>query len=425
VRHRIQAGAEVKQVNPRRVVVLNDFSVAHGGAESIALLAVKLLRQRDIAVTFVAGDDGDNPLFAEEHVPIVAMAGRRLLDASSRSAALHGLYNRRTISVVSDWIRRNDTFDTVYHLHTWSQILSPSVFSALDSVRDRTFITAHDFFLVCPNGAYALFKRGQVCPLTPLSPRCVVTSCDRRSYVHKLWRVARQCVQARLLTYASGKPRILAIYEAMRPLLERGGVPAAAITTMPNPISPWSATRIQAERNAGFVFVGRLTGEKGPDLAARAARRAGVPLTIIGDGPMLEHLKRAYPEIALPGRQPPEILSTVVRSARALVWPSRYPEPCGLVAGEALWSGLPVIATEQALIAPEIVARGAGLSCNPHDEEALATALTYLAQNDEVARQMSINAFEQTRHLGTTPKSWVDALIGIYSEAVSPILIPA
>ena len=129
----------MKHVNPRRVVVLNDFSVAHGGAESIALLAVKLLRQRDIAVTFIAGDDGDNPLFAEEHVPIVAMAGRRLLDASSRSAALHGLYNRRTISVVSDWIRRNDTLDTVYHLHTWSQILSPSVFSALDSVRDRTF----------------------------------------------------------------------------------------------------------------------------------------------------------------------------------------------------------------------------------------------------------------------------------------------
>ena len=127
----------------------------------------------------------------------------------------------------------------------------------------------------------------------------------------------------------------------MRPFLERGGVPAAAIAAMPNPVRPWSATQIQAERNAGFVFVGRLTEEKGPDLAARAARRAGVPLTIIGDGPMLEHLKRAYPEVALPGRQPPEILSALVASARALVWPSRYPEPGGLVAGEALWSGLP------------------------------------------------------------------------------------
>ena len=111
----------MKHVNPRRVVVLNDFSVAHGGAESIALLAVKLLRQRGIAVTFIAGDDGDNPLFAEEHVPIVAMGGRRLLDASSRLPALYGLYNRRTTSIVSDWIRRNDTFDTVYHLHTWSK----------------------------------------------------------------------------------------------------------------------------------------------------------------------------------------------------------------------------------------------------------------------------------------------------------------
>jgi glycosyltransferase involved in cell wall biosynthesis len=404
----------------RRVVVLNDDSMPKGGASGLALLSAKLLRRRGLRVTFIAGDSGNNPSLSEDNIPVIAMGERRLLEAGPRSTMLRGLYNHRTLSLVGHWIQRNDTPDTVYHLHSWSQIFSPSIFKALESVRERTFITAHDFFLVCPNGAYALYNSGQSCPLTPLGLSCLATSCDRRNYAHKLWRVARQSVQSRLLTYDCGHPRVLAIHEAMRPLLERGGVPPSAIVTMPNPIRPWSATRIKAEHNGTFVFVGRLNEEKGADLAAKAARRARVPMTIVGDGPMLEELSRTYPEVTFFGRQLPEAVAKLVRSARALIMPSRYPEPYGLVAGEALWSGLPVILAEQALIAPQIVARGAGLSCNPRDEQELAGAMARLAEDDKLIQRMSVDAFENTRDLGNTEDSWADALVQAYRGAVSP-----
>ena len=135
---------------------------------------------------------------------------------------------------------------------------------------------------------------------------------------------------------------------------------------------------------------------------------------------MLEELTRTYPEVSFPGRQSPEAVAKLVSSARALVMPSRYPEPYGLVAGEALWSGLPVISAEQALIAPQIVARGAGLSCNPRDEEDLAGAMTRLARDDELVQRMSIDAFERTRDLGNTEESWADALVDAYRGAISP-----
>ena len=64
------------------------------------------------------------------------------------------------------------------------------------------------------------------------------------------------------------------IHDAMREPLVRGGVPAQRLRPLPNPVTAWSATRIAAEANRAFLFVGRFTEEKGPDLAARAARRA-------------------------------------------------------------------------------------------------------------------------------------------------------
>ena len=400
--------------HPTRVVVLNDRSLAFGGATGLALLSARLLWERGIPVTLLAGDAGENPALAAVGIPVHALGGSTLLQAGAAASLGRGLYNPATVRLVGEWIRRHDDPGTVYHLHTWAQILSPSVFRALEPVRDRLFVSAHDFFLTCPNGAYALFRQGAVCPHVPLGFACVTARCDRRSYAHKLWRVARQVVQTRTLRYDGGFPRVLAIHAGMRPFLVRGGVPDAAITTLPNPIQPWSATRIPAERNGAFVFVGRLNEEKGPDLAAKAARAAGVPRVVIGDGPLLDAMRRDYPEVRFAGRQPAEVVARMVREARALVMPSRYPEPYGLVAGEALWSGLPVILTDQALLAADIVAREAGLAFDPHSGTALADAMRRMARDDVLTERMSRNAHERMSDIGHRAETWIDAMLDAY-----------
>jgi glycosyltransferase involved in cell wall biosynthesis len=399
-----------------RLVVINDVSVARGGATALALLEVELFRRLGFAVTCITGDSGENEHWTELGVPVVALGGQRLVAAGLRSSAVRGLYNQSTVSVLSAWIKRNDSPDTIYHLHGWSQILSSSVFRALAPVRVRTLITAHDFFLVCPNGAYANFATGKTCALKPLGLACLTTNCDKRSYTHKLWRAARQGVQSAMLRFTESHPTVLMIHEAMREPLARGGVPDACLRTLPNPVTPWSSERIETENNNSFVFVGRLSEEKGADLAARAARRAGVPLTVIGDGPMLANLRDTYPEVSFAGRLPPEQVAQRVRSARALIMPSRYPEPYGLVAVEALWSGLPVILSKSALLAPDILHRQAGLSFDPLDETELADTMTRLAGDNALAREMSVNAFTNTRDLALSPAAWADGLLSAFEE---------
>ncbi len=398
-----------------RIVVINDSSVAKGGATGLSLASALAFRKRGLAVTLLTGDGGQNPELAEAGIDVVALGQDRLLSSPMHKVLFSALYNKAAKEMVADWIAQNDGPGVVYHLHGWAQILSPSIFQALKPVSDRLVLSAHDFFLVCPNGAFAFLNTGAVCTLTPMSAACVKANCDRRSYVHKLWRVARQAVRQSLFDLKREAPPVLAIHEAMRPFLVRGGVPAQAVRTVPNPVRPFLTERAPAEQNSEFLFIGRLEDGKGPDLAAAAARRAGAPLRIIGDGPMRARLEQEYPEVIFAGRRSFEEIGPLAAQARALVMPSRYPEPYGLVAAEALWSGLPVIAADTAFLAPDIVAAGAGYSAPPRDEEALAAAMTQL-KDDGVARAMSIAAFERTRSIGLSPDAWISALLAAYEE---------
>jgi glycosyltransferase involved in cell wall biosynthesis len=401
-------------VRPGRIVILNDISDAKGGATALALLSALELRRRGFPVTFLTGDEGVNRELRAAGVELVGMGQQRLTSRSRISAFTSGLYNRRARAMVDGWIAAHDTADTVYHLHGWSQILSPSIFAALARVNDRLVYSAHDFFLACPNGSFSFLKSGAVCGFKPMSAGCIAADCDRRSYAQKLWRVARQALQRRHFAITDPAP-ILMIHAGMRSFFERSGVPGAALHTLPNPITPFATTRIVAEANRRALFVGRLEATKGPDLACAACRAAGVPLTMIGDGELAGELRDRYPEVEFLGRLPPAAIAGHAARARMLLMPSRYPEPYGLVAIEAAWSGLPVIVAETALLAPDIVAAGAGAAIDPRDTSAFAAAISALAHDDVIAARQSRAAFSRTRDLGLTTGAWVDGLIGHYA----------
>jgi glycosyltransferase involved in cell wall biosynthesis len=400
------------------IVVINDISDAKGGATALALASALAFRERGYRVTFVTGDAGRNERLTDAGIDVVGLGRARLTSSHPAAAFAQGLFNASARSMLSDWIDRHDTSDTVYHLHGWSQILSPSIFWPLRRIRHRLLISAHDFFLVCPNGSYSFLKTGAVCTLTPLSTACVTAQCDRRNYGHKLWRVVRQRIH-RTAYQPWASPPVLAIHEAMRPFLVRGGVPDAAVITVPNPIVAYSDHRIPAETNRTALFVGRLEATKGADLAAAACRKAGVTLCLVGDGDMRSALEAQYPDFTFAGRQPTEQITRFAMSARLLLMPSRYPEPYGLVAAEALWSGLPVVAAETAFLTKDIIAAGAGCGVEPRDTQRFAEILTRLFSDDAAIQTMSQNAFAGTRQIGLTPERWIDRLIDLYERRLS------
>jgi len=389
-----------------RLVVLNDVDEAKGGATSLALASALGMRARGINVTYITSEGNGAEELLKAGVEIVRVRGSLVSPQSRAKGLFVGLYRQAAGSTVRDWIARRDTSRTVYHVHTWTRFLSPATLSALTPVSSRTAITAHDFFLTCPNGAQYSFSEQAVCQRVANSPSCLTHHCDQRSYADKLWRSARHGITSLLAGDALQRMQVVAIHDAMLPALVRGGLPEKNLRVIRNPLRPFHATRAKAEANTDVLFIGRLKHEKGPDLAAAAAERAGTRIKFVGIGPMEASLKQRWPSIELLGWKSHAQIAELSQRSRMLVMPSRWAEPYGMVAGEALWSGLPVIASKKAYLADEIAAASASLAVETNDINAFAAAIRRISDNDETAKTMSERAHTATRHLGNTLADW-------------------
>jgi len=148
------------------------------------------------------------------------------------------------------------------------------------------------------------------------------------------------------------------------------------------------------------LFVGRLVEAKGVRDAVAAWRRSGVdlPLVLAGTGPLRAELTAQAsqgegPEIEVLGWVERDRLPGLYRRARALLLPSRWQEPFGIVGLEALSFGVPVVAWESGGVpewhpGPGLVPWG--------DVEALARAL-----GDAVHRRVgSPPRFERDEAIG-------------------------
>lgn len=215
---------------------------------------------------------------------------------------------------------------------------------------------------------------------------------------------------------AGSDVRIALIQRGMTDVFMRAGVPASNLLSIPNPCVPFSSKRIAAESNKEFQFVGRIVAEKGIEAFLAAARLAGVPVRIMGDGPLREPLAVKYPEFIFEGWCSRERVSELARNARMLVMPSLYPEPFGLVIPEAVSSGIPVILSASALLATEVIQNRLGLTINPDDIPLFAEILKKCATDDASIEAMSNRGFHEPNEMSMRPEQWVSELLTTYGQ---------
>jgi glycosyltransferase involved in cell wall biosynthesis len=173
------------------------------------------------------------------------------------------------------------------------------------------------------------------------------------------------------------------------------------------------------------LTVRRLVRRNGVDILVDAWRRArlgaSAELLIGGIGPELDALRRqaaAEPEVSFLGRVPHDDLPGLYRSADIVVVPSVSGEGFGLVAAEALASGVPVIATDGGAT-PEVVRDGVdGLIVPAADADALAAALRTVVTDAGTREKMTLAARDRHQQLGWSEA--IDRLVGLLSGA-SPV----
>jgi glycosyltransferase involved in cell wall biosynthesis len=162
--------------------------------------------------------------------------------------------------------------------------------------------------------------------------------------------------------------------------------------------------RFAKEKEDFYVFLGRMSPDKGVDRAIWVARETGIPLVIAAK--CSEPSERRYfvetiepmlsGNIRYVGAVETDAKRQLLSSARALLFPIRWDEPFGLVMVESLASGTPVVATRRGSV-PEIVVDGV-TGCIADDADGLIEAVRRIDDIDPNAcRRDALERFDRSR----------------------------
>ena len=150
-----------------------------------------------------------------------------------------------------------------------------------------------------------------------------------------------------------------------------------------------------------LVFVGRLVSDKGVDLIIKAlgilkAKGLSSHLTIIGEGPEEFYLVNLVTELGLKsevlflGRKEGPELAQILRTHKFMVVPSRWHEPFGIVALEAIACGCVVVGSEGGGLKDAI--GPCGVTFPNNNLQALTDCLAILLANSDTLYKYKVNA---------------------------------
>jgi glycosyltransferase involved in cell wall biosynthesis len=153
-----------------------------------------------------------------------------------------------------------------------------------------------------------------------------------------------------------------------------------------------------------LLCVGRIAPEKNLDLALEVYRailtqHGNSRLILVGDGPARERLERDHPDLICPGPLVGEALARVYASADLFLFPS-LTETFGNVVLEAMASGLPVVAFDQAAAHLLIETGRNGVKAPPGDPSAFIAASLALAGDRMRLRRLGLQARRSAEHTG-------------------------
>ena len=280
-------------------------------------------------------------------------------------------------SEVAAAVRR--TGARIVHAHN----VNPSLgWRALEAARwegARVVLHLHNYRLVCAVGT--CFTQGADC-----------TRCHGRNTLPGVRLNCRGGSRAESLAYGAGlaawQKRLAAHVDAfivpsafaLQRLHELGAPVHGAAHVVPS-VQRSFAERSGAGAGTYVLFAGRLTVEKGVLDAIAAARAAGLPLVIAGDGPAAAQARAAAgSDVRFTGHVDPAELAALRAGAGAAIVPSRYEEILPLAALEAMAAGLPVVATRSGGLPEAVPAAGIAPI---GDVDALADRLRALFRSTE------------------------------------------
>ncbi len=330
-------------MNIKTIVIINDFNYVQGGASKVAIDTAKLLKEKNFNVYFFSAVNKKEDEI--EGIKYISTNQHEALKEKNKlKGAFNGIYNLKAKKELKRLLKTLDRETTIIHVHGWTKALSSSIFDIAFKMKFKVVLTLHDYFTACPNGGYFNYPKNKICHLKPLSWKCIKCNCDSRNYGFKLYRVLRQFVQNKIVKLNEKLENAISISDFSQKILKQTLGKNTKITKIYNPIDiDETMEKIDLSKNEYYLYVGRISKEKGVDLFCQAITDLNYKGIVVGDGDEKEKLEKQFPNIKFVGWKDKDEVKEYMKGAKALIFPSRWYETAGLTILEAQSLGIPTI----------------------------------------------------------------------------------
>lgn len=312
----------------------------------------------------------------------------------------------------------------VAHVHNIYHQLSPSILRTLKKHTIPVVMTVHDTSLVSPSNVLYPGDNVKAQHTLRTYAQMIKNGAMKRSRIASLLVVGASALHRRLRLYEKNVDHFIAPSEFVKQCLIEAGYARDRITVIPHVVDMTPPSSLPHERK-GFLYVGRLSPEKGVDVLLQAFRALPhLSLTIAGSGPLESEYRKSVRDsgmenITFLGSVSREAVSHALSSAQALIVPSRVHETFGLVALEAMIHRTPVIASRVGAL-PELVHDHVnGLLVEPGDAYSLQQAIEGIARTPSAVSRMGEQAFAHASLF--TPKTHVESILRLYTYAMARV----
>ena len=284
----------------------------------------------------------------------------------------------------------------IIHVHNFVPLASPSIFFIASQFHIPVILTLHNYRLICPS--FSLFHKNKIYEKSvhAFFPIDAILKGVYRGSISQTAAVAIMTAIHKILgTWTSKIDIYIALTHFARKKFETSSIsiPTNRLVVKPNFVEDGGAG--DSRRNDFFLFVGRLTEEKGINILLKASSLATFKLVIVGDGPMrkqVEDFANKNHNVTYVGFQEKRAVINYMKTCRALIFPSIWYECFPITILEAFCAGAIVIASRLGSMAEIIQHMINGLHFEAGNAKDLVARIAEISDSPAYLETMSANA---------------------------------